>query len=160
MMYYTYYNSEICQLILVGDENGLSHIHMNTDERKRTFEILDEWIEDVDFFADTIKQLESYISGERREFDIVLNPSGTAFQKQVWDKLITIPYGEVRSYKEIAIMIGNEKASRAVGMANGKNPIPIIIPCHRVIGSNGGLTGYAFGLAIKEKLLGLEKMAH
>ncbi len=159
-MYYTYYNSEICQLILVGDENGLSHIHMNTDERKRTFEILDEWIEDVDFFADTIKQLESYISGERREFDIVLNPSGTAFQKQVWDKLITIPYGEVRSYKEIAIMIGNEKASRAVGMANGKNPIPIIIPCHRVIGSNGGLTGYAFGLAIKEKLLGLEKMAH
>jgi methylated-DNA-[protein]-cysteine S-methyltransferase len=160
MMYYTYYNSEICQLILVGDENGLSHIHMNTDERKRTFEILDEWIEDVDFFADTIKQLESYISGERREFDIVLNPSGTAFQKQVWDKLITIPYGEVRSYKEIAIMIGNEKASRAVGMANGKNPIPIIIPCHRVIGSNGGLTGYAFGLAIKEKLLDLEKIAH
>lgn len=103
------------------------------------------------------KELSEYFSGRRREFAIPLAPAGTLFQKQVWEALQQIPYGETRSYKEIAEAIGNPKACRAVGMANNKNPIPIIIPCHRVLGSNGSMVGYAGGLAIKEQLLGLEQ---
>lgn len=104
-----------------------------------------------------IKQLQEYFRGKRNSFDLPLEPKGTEFQKKVWNALIEIPFGETRSYGEIAKIIGNEKASRAVGMANNKNPIPIIIPCHRVIGSNGKLVGYAGGLHIKEKLLEIEK---
>lgn len=102
-------------------------------------------------------QLEEYLSGKRTEFDIEIEMIGTEFQKKVWKELLNIPYGETRSYKDIAIAIGNEKACRAVGNANNKNPIAIIVPCHRVIGSNGSMTGYAGGLDIKEKLLKIEK---
>jgi methylated-DNA-[protein]-cysteine S-methyltransferase len=102
------------------------------------------------------KQLKEYIAGNRSEFDIPLNPDGTEFQKKVWQELQTIKCGEVASYLDIAKAIGNEKACRAVGAANGKNPIPIIIPCHRIIGSNGKLTGYAGGLERKSYLLALE----
>nr|WP_302596749.1 methylated-DNA--[protein]-cysteine S-methyltransferase [uncultured Cellulosilyticum sp.] len=103
------------------------------------------------------KQLEEYFKGERKQFDLPLNPKGTPFQKQVWEALCKVPYGETRSYKEIAIMIGNPKACRAVGMANNKNPIMILIPCHRVIGANGKLIGYDGGLELKKYLLDLEK---
>lgn len=99
------------------------------------------------------KQLDEYFEGTRITFDVPLNPLGTAFQKKVWSTLCDIPYGETRSYKDIAISVGNEKACRAVGMANNKNPIAIIIPCHRVIGSNGSLVGYAGGLDMKRRLL-------
>lgn len=109
------------------------------------------------FLLDVKRQLEEYFLGRRKVFDVVLNLSGTDFQKTVWKELLKIPYGETRSYKEIAIAIGNEKAVRAVGNANNKNRIPIIIPCHRVIGSNGKLVGYDGGLLIKENLLNLEK---
>ena len=102
-------------------------------------------------------QLEEYLSGKRTEFDIEIEMIGTEFQKKVWKELLNIPYGETRSYKDIAIAIGNEKACRAVGNANNKNPIAIIVPCHRVVGSNGSMTGYAGGLNIKEKLLKIEK---
>ena len=102
-------------------------------------------------------QLEEYISGKRTEFDIEIEMIGTEFQKKVWKELLNIPYGETRSYKDIAIAIGNGKACRAVGNANNKNPIAIIVPCHRVVGSNGSMTGYAGGLDIKEKLLKIEK---
>ena len=102
-------------------------------------------------------QLEEYLSGKRTEFDIEIEMIGTEFQKKVWKELLNIPYGETRSYKDIAIAIGSEKACRAVGNANNKNPIAIIVPCHRVIGSNGSMTGYAGGLDIKEKLLKIEK---
>ena len=102
-------------------------------------------------------QLEEYLSGSRKQFDLPLNPSGTEFQKKVWDILRTIPYGEHWSYKQVAIALEKPTAARAVGMANNKNPIPIIIPCHRVIGSNGDLVGYAGGLEIKGQLLNLEK---
>jgi O-6-methylguanine DNA methyltransferase len=105
---------------------------------------------------ETIKQVEEYLSGERRKFSIPLDLQGTEFQKRVWQELLRIPYGKTRSYKEIAELIQNEKALRAVGTANGRNPISLIVPCHRVIGSNGTLTGYAGGLNIKEKLLKLE----
>lgn len=103
-------------------------------------------------------QLEEYVRGERREFSIPYQVSGTDFQKKVWEALSKIPYGETRTYKEIAIQIGNEKSSRAVGQANHENPLAIVIPCHRVIGSNGRLTGYAGGLSMKERLLEIEQI--
>ena len=105
----------------------------------------------------TADELKEYFSGKRREFDLPLAPVGTDFQKQVWSALCKIPYGETMTYGQIAALISNPKASRAVGMANHNNPIPIIIPCHRVIGANGKLIGYAGGLGIKETLLKLEK---
>lgn len=102
------------------------------------------------------KQIEDYFLGNRRYFELPIDPQGTEFQKKVWNALLTIPYGSVNSYKDIAHAIGNGKSCRAVGMANNKNPIPIMIPCHRVIGSNGSLVGYGYGLDVKRKLLDLE----
>lgn len=115
-------------------------------------------IEETDLIKECFKQLKEYFEGNRREFDLPLETRGTEFQKKVWDELLKIPYGETKSYKDIAIAIGNEKACRAIGMANNKNHIPIIIPCHRVIGSNGKLVGYAGGLNVKEKLLNIENL--
>lgn len=103
------------------------------------------------------KELTEYFKGKRKEFTFPIAPKGTEFQKKVWNALINIPYGETKTYKEIAVDIGNEKACRAVGLANNRNPLPIVVPCHRVIGSNGKLVGYAGGLNIKEKLLEIEK---
>lgn len=103
------------------------------------------------------RQLEEYFQGKRKTFKLPLKLKGTEFQKLVWDALLTIPYGETRSYSEIACQIGRPKASRAVGMANHRNPVAIVVPCHRVIGKNGSLTGYAGGLDKKERLLDLER---
>ena len=103
------------------------------------------------------KELEEYFDGKRKKFTLPLDLRGTDFQLRVWNVLRKIPYGETRSYKEVALAAGNEKASRAVGMANNKNPILIVVPCHRVIGSNGAMTGFACGLDVKKKLLELEK---
>jgi len=105
----------------------------------------------------TAMQLDEYFAGKRKSFDVPLRPQGTDFQRSVWKALEKIPYGKTRSYKQIAQAIGNPKACRAVGLANNKNPIWIIIPCHRVIGSDGALTGYGGGLNMKKKLLDLEK---
>ncbi len=103
------------------------------------------------------EQLEAYFAGRLRAFEVKLAPEGTPFQLGVWHKLLEIPFGRTLSYGELAAAVGKPRASRAVGLANGANPIPIIIPCHRVIGANGKLTGYGGGLAIKEKLLALER---
>lgn len=116
-----------------------------------------EQIKETPLLIETEKQLTEYFNKTRTKFDLPLAPQGTDFMKRVWKELIQIPYGETRTYKQIAQKIGNEKASRAVGMANNKNPIPIIIPCHRVIGANNKLVGYALGLDKKEFLLDLEK---
>ncbi len=115
-------------------------------------------IEETVLIKECFKQLKEYFDGSRVKFDLPLEVNGTEFQKKVWNELLKIPYGQTKSYKDIAIAIGNERASRAVGMANNKNPIPIIIPCHRVIGSNGKLVGYAGGVNVKEKLLNIEKI--
>lgn len=115
-----------------------------------------EWKEDAAFFTAILRQLRAYFAGELREFDIPLLLEGTAFQKRVWKNLQNIPYGETISYGELAKRIGDPKAVRAVGAANGQNPIPIIVPCHRVIGSNGSLTGFGGGIENKKKLLELE----
>jgi methylated-DNA-[protein]-cysteine S-methyltransferase len=103
-----------------------------------------------------VKQLESYFAGELRNFEMTLDMQGTAFQKRVWEELVRIPYGETRSYSFIANTIGATKAVRAVGAANGRNPIPIVVPCHRVIGAGGSLVGYGGGLPLKKYLLDLE----
>ncbi len=104
-----------------------------------------------------IEQLNEYFTGKRKEFDLPLAPSGTLFQQKVWAQLQKIPYGQTRSYKDIALAVGSPKGFRAVGMANNKNPIAIVIPCHRVIGADGSLVGYGGGLAMKQSLLDLEE---
>lgn len=111
---------------------------------------------ETELLKEAAKQLNEYLEGKRTLFDLPLAPQGTEFQIKVWNALKEIPWGETRSYKEVAKSIGNEKASRAIGMANNKNPIPIFIPCHRVIGADGKLVGYAGGIHIKEKLLRVE----
>ena len=106
---------------------------------------------------EAIKQLSEYFKGNRKVFDLPLAPKGTAFQREVWNALQTIPYGEIRSYKDIAIAVGREKGAQAVGQANNKNPIAIVIPCHRVIGKSGKLVGYGGGIEIQQYLLDLER---
>lgn len=113
---------------------------------------------ETSLIKEAFRQLSEYLSGDRQYFDLPIHTKGTDFQEKVWNALKQIPYGETRSYKEIAAAIGNPKAIRAVGMANNRNPIMIVIPCHRVIGANGQLVGYGGGLDVKEKLLTLEKL--
>ena len=153
--YYTQIESPLGPLLLAGDEKALREILFVNG--RRTVKPDPEWRKDAQPLLETIRQLRSYFSGELENFDLPLAPEGTVFQRNVWGKLCDIPFGETISYGELAKRVGNPKASRAVGLANGQNPIPIIIPCHRVIGSNGKLTGYGGGLPIKEKLLALEQ---
>ena len=156
-MYYTRFNTSFCEIILVGNVAGLSNLHLNTGDGKRCFEISKRWMINDTFFEDIINQIREYFEGKRTKFNVIVNPRGTDFQKRVWRELSKIAYGELYTYKDIAKAIGNEKAARAVGMANSKNPIPLIIPCHRVIGTNGKLTGFAHGLAMKERLINFEQ---
>lgn len=157
MTFYTTFDTSLCKIILVGTKDGISGLHLDTGEGKRVFSIDDEWIQDETVFADAKKKIEAYCAGNLQRFTLPLQLHGTKFQKSVWTALIHIPFGEVRTYGEIAAAIGNKKASRAVGMANSKNPIPLIIPCHRVIGADGSLTGFAHGLSIKRRLLEFER---
>lgn len=157
-MYYTKFDTRFCEMIVVGDEDGITNLHMNTGEGNRSFQIQSEWIENYAFFEEAIDQIQAYMEGGRKDFDLKLNPKGTDYQKNVWKALVDIPFGETATYKDVAVKIGNPKASRAVGTANGKNPIPLIVPCHRVIGSNGKLTGFAHGTAVKEKMINHELM--
>ena len=153
---YCYMASPVGQLKLVANEQALVAILWDNENPKRVR--LAELIEDVShpILLNTQQQLIEYFSGQRKVFDIPLDFEGTDFQKKVWSALLTIPYGETRSYKQIAQQLGNEKAVRAVGAANGKNPISIVAPCHRVIGAGGALVGFAGGLDKKEILLRLE----
>ncbi|MCP3966462.1 MAG: methylated-DNA--[protein]-cysteine S-methyltransferase [Lentisphaerae bacterium] len=160
MKYYTRFNTRFCEIILVGDENGLTNLHLNTGEGKRHFEISEKWVRNDSFFTDIVKQVKEYFDGKRKSFEVSLAPEGTDFQKSVWNALSKIPYGEVHTYKDIAVSLGNKNACRAVGMANSKNPIPLIIPCHRVIGASGKLIGFAHGLKIKKQLINLERKVH
>ena len=116
-----------------------------------------EWVRDDTAFEDVVEQLDEYFAGTRTEFDVTLRLVGTEFQRRVWSALLEIPYGETISYGELARRIGQPSASRAVGLANGRNPVGIIVPCHRVIGADGSLTGYGGGIARKRALLDLER---
>ena len=145
-----YYNTKIGRIGIV--ENGSSITHLFFGD----IGLVDIKISETYLINKAFTQLSEYLDGKRRIFDLPLEPEGTNFQKMVWSELLKIPYGIKCSYKEIAKRVGNEKACRAIGMANNKNPIAIFIPCHRVIGTNGRLIGYAGGIDLKEKLLSLE----
>ena len=153
-MYFTYSDSPIGQLLLGGDDSALALIGF--PEGKGQVTPLDSWQRNDSVFDDVKQQLAEYFAGQRREFDLELSPHGTEFQLQVLDALQTIPFGETRSYLDIATAIQRPKAVRAVGAANGRNPLPIVIPCHRVIGADGSLTGFGGGLAAKSWLLAHE----
>ncbi len=144
----------IGHLLLVGTDRGLSRIDFPAGKRERVPE--PSWIEDDAGLAEVRKQLTAWFAGELRLFDLSLDANGTDFQCAVWNALRTIPFGETRSYGDIANRIGRPSASRAVGAANGANPLPIVVPCHRVIGTNGSLTGFSGGMETKRWLLAHE----
>lgn len=151
MKYWETFDSKIGPLTILCDDDALLRIDFGRSEPISAIKNRTELIKK------TIVQLEEYLEGKRRMFDLPLKTEGTEFQKKVWDALLMIPYGETKSYKDIAVQIHNPKGCRAVGMANNRNPVPIVIPCHRVIGTNGSLVGYGGGMDIKVKLLELER---
>jgi methylated-DNA-[protein]-cysteine S-methyltransferase len=154
MIRYCYYESMVGRLLVAGDEYGLSYISFMKRKHRITPEI--DWREDQHFFSEPIRQLDLYFQGWLKQFTLKLAPQGTPFQLDVLRALQEVPYGETISYGELAKRIGRPNASRAVGGANARNPLPIVIPCHRVIGSDGNLVGFGGGLDIKKKLLDLE----
>lgn len=150
MTTFTIHESPVGPLLLTTDGTGLTGLHFPPHD------VDSSWDHDDAAFTDVIGQLDEYFAGSRTEFDIPLHPTGTPFQLKVWEQLRAIPYGETISYGALARRVSSPNASRAVGLANGRNPIAIIIPCHRVIGADGSLTGYGGGLDRKRFLLGLE----
>ncbi len=144
----SYYKSPFGTFTIIHDTKNIFFVKKTNDEYKKT--------EECDLTIKLKSQLDEYFGGTRKTFDIPYILTGTEFQKKVWAALTTVPYGRVATYKDIAKKVGNERASRAVGMANNKNPITIIVPCHRIVGSSGKLVGYAGGLNMKESILELE----
>ena len=165
VIYYGEFQSPIGPLTLFASSKGVSRLDFGCPED--VLPAAETWYKkhhvnaDLVFNSDMIEpvvmQLEEYFSGKRRSFDLQLDPIGTIFQQKVWKNLSEIPYGETRSYRDVAVGISAPKAVRAIGSANNRNPIPIIVPCHRVIGSNGALVGYGGGVTKKEYLLSLEQ---
>ena len=145
-----YYSSPLGTLEIKGNEEGLVSLEFLDEEVEPTAKV-HEAIKEVTY------QLDEYFNGIRKEFGLKLNPTGTEFQKKVWKELVEVPFGKTCSYLDISLKLGDKNATRAVGNSNGKNPIAIVVPCHRVIGSTGKLTGYAGGLWRKEWLLNHEK---
>jgi len=154
-IFFTTMGSPIGELLLVGDGETLSGLYMQDGRKPKRIAL--GWTESAAPFADVKTQLEEYFTGERTTFDVKLAPEGAPFEREVWRALEEIPYGETVSYGEIARRVGQPTAARAVGTANGRNPIAVIVPCHRVIGADGSLTGYGGGLERKRLLLELER---
>jgi methylated-DNA-[protein]-cysteine S-methyltransferase len=150
-MKYTYIDSPIGALLVTRDEGGITGLDLPKARYLRR--IQDDWERDDAAFGDVRTQLSEYFAGTRQQFDLPLNARGNAFQHEVWQALSEIPYGETTSYGKVAASIGHPDGARAVGVANGQNPIPIVVPCHRVIGADGSLTGYGGGLPAKRWLL-------
>lgn len=153
-VYFAEWKSPLGTLTLESDGEALTRIRLPEEDYE-----IDETVERVrkpSLFKNAATQLKEYFAGARPAFDLPLNPAGTEFQKRVWNELAKIPHGETISYTELAERVGRPGSHRAVGAANGRNPLPIVIPCHRVIGKDGKLTGYAGGLEAKQKLLELE----
>lgn len=147
------YNTQIGKIRIAEDGNAITEMDLLSPNTSVT----DIEMKETELIRKAHEELREYLQGIRKEFTVPLNPKGTEFQRKVWSALQTIPYGETRSYGQIAAQVGNPKACRAVGMANNRNPILIMIPCHRVIGADGSLTGYGGGLGLKEHLLNLER---
>ena len=161
-MHYRYLDTPIGRLLLARDDTGLREIRFEGPAKAGPHAPVSVEADlqvgpHANLFDDVVAQLTEYFAGTRRQFDLPLAPAGTPFQQRVWTALLDIPYGHTISYGELAARIGQKSASRAVGLANGSNPLPIVIPCHRVIGANGKLTGYGGGLPIKERLLAHER---
>ena len=154
-MYYTFVSSPIGQLLLAGSETALKVVGFASGSKARSAE--PNWERHDKPFKEAARQLGEYFAGRRRDFDLTIEPEASRFQACVLSALSRIPYGETRSYGDVARTIGRPKAVRAVGAANGRNPLPIVIPCHRVIGQDGDLTGFGGGLAVKRYLLDLER---
>ena len=152
MLNLCYYDSPVGMLRIFENEKGITRIQFVFDPKEQITIIEAK----TPLLKEVVQQLSDFFSGVRKEFTLPLDPVGTNFQLRTWNALLDIPYGETRTYKQIAESIGCPKGFRAVGLANNRNPIPIIIPCHRVIGADGKLTGYAGGLDIKERLLAIE----
>lgn len=156
-MIYRFLETPVGRLLVARDRAGVRRIHFQSGRRPQR--LAAGWERHDAAFDDVATQLREYFEGKRRAFQLPLAPEGTPFQLRVWNALVEIPYGETLSYGQLASRIGDRSAARAVGLANGSNPLPIVIPCHRVIGSNGKLTGYGGGLAVKQQLLALERGA-
>jgi len=148
---YSYLETPLGDMLATRDEGGITGLDLPRSRYPRR--VRDDWERDDAAFDDIRTQLGEYFAGERQEFDLPLNLGGSPFQTLVWNALIDIPYGETTSYGKVAVAIGHPDGPRAVGLANGQNPVPIIVPCHRVIGANGSLTGYGGGLDAKRWLL-------
>ena len=149
--YWTTTDSPVGPLLLTSDGRALTRVLFDADPDP-------DWsAQPCDLLDRAVEQLREYFAGERTEFDLPLAPDGTPFQRRVWEALRTIPYAETISYRQLATRVGNPSASRAVGLANGRNPISLVVPCHRVIGADGSLTGYGGGLDRKRTLLDLER---
>lgn len=155
---YCYTDSPLGKLLLVGDFHGLSVINFQSGPKPLLPESC--WRKDAAFFVNAILQLDEYFTGQRQRFSLRINPQGSDFQRQVLAAVARIPYGQTASYKDIARIVRKPKSTRAVGSANRNNPLPIVIPCHRVLGANGKLTGFAGGIATKQWLLDLERGLH
>lgn len=155
-MWFDEFNSPIGQLVIATDTQGLRHILLENDK----FNVADRgsWRRDKMVLREAREQLLAYFAGERKQFDLPLHPVGTLFQLKVWHTLAEIAFGETWSYSDVAKRIGKPSAVRAVGAANGRNPLPIVLPCHRVIGRDGSLTGFAGGLPMKQFLLEHEEV--
>lgn len=151
MNFVSTYDTVLGKISLVETDGCVSQVHFGAG-----MPLAGAAVQESPLLREAFSQLQAYLAGKLRVFDLPLKPVGTPFQQSVWQALCTIPYGETRSYGTVAASIGNPKAARAVGLANNKNPVAIIIPCHRVIGADGRLVGYAGGLGIKEHLLSLE----
>jgi methylated-DNA-[protein]-cysteine S-methyltransferase len=158
MVYFTTYESPIQELKLLSDGRSLIGLYMMSE--RHSLQQQSDWVEDdsVAPFSETKRQLDEYFAGELTEFDLPIQLHGTEFQQKVWEVLKTISYGVTMSYGELAKLINQPNASRAVGLANGKNPVSIVVPCHRVIGANGKLTGYGGGIERKQWLLSHERL--
>ncbi len=154
MTQYRTVDSPIGPITLAGRGDTVTHLLMVDHAHAPD---ASDWARNDAAFADAAEQLAAYFAGRLQRFELDIDPIGTEFQRRVWSALLTIPYGETRSYGQLAAQIGSPTASRAVGLANGRNPISIIVPCHRVIGSNGSLTGYGGGIERKRALLDLER---
>jgi len=152
MLHYEIYDTEIGKILIAEDGQGITNLCV-----EGSFNTTGATRGETALLGQAAQALYTYLAGDRDAFaDLPLNPKGTHFQKQVWQALLEIPYGQTISYKQLAQAIGNPKAVRAVGAANGKNPIFVIIPCHRVVGADGSLTGFAYGLELKRRLLEIE----
>ena len=158
-MFFTYLDcTPVGRLLIAGDEHGLRHVSFSKSHFSAPVTTPEkDWEANEKPLKEAVKQLTAYFSGKLQNFDLPLLPEGTEFQQKVWNELRKVKFGTTASYGHIAAQIGNPAASRAVGMANGRNPISIIVPCHRIIGSTGKLVGYGGGLSHKETLLKLER---